>query len=161
MGKLTGATTAAHKRIALVRNELERSSHMHRALLGLAATAAFAALSPAQGQSITAAGFSASAATRSFSGRSGLSGRIVHRMGNNTFFRNCRGAHCRHIHVRDGAGFILSGYDDPGDYDANRSFDPDRWNDWWHERPERAFPRWMRRNQDCARQWYSGDVLTC
>jgi hypothetical protein len=59
------------------------------------------------------------------------------------------------------AGYYTSGYDDPGDYDANRSFDADKWNDWWHERPERAFPRWMSRNQDCARRWYSADVLTC
>jgi hypothetical protein len=133
---------------------------MHRALLGLAAIAAFTAYSPAQGQSSTA-GFSASAATASFRDHNGLSGRIVHRMGNHAFFRNCRGEHCRHIRVGNGAAFAFSGYDDPGDYDANRSFDPDRWNDWWHERPERAFPRWMSRNQDCARQWYSGDVLTC
>lgn len=62
---------------------------------------------------------------------------------------------------RDGGGYGYGGYYDYGDYDANRSFDPDKWNDWWHERPERAFPRWMARNRDCARQWYSGDVLTC
>ncbi len=60
-----------------------------------------------------------------------------------------------------GAGYYASGYNDYGDYDANRSFDPDKWNDWWHDRPDRAFPRWMSRNQDCARRWYSGDVLTC
>ena len=43
----------------------------------------------------------------------------------------------------------------------NRSWEPDSYNDWWHDRPERAYPRWMGRNQDCARRWYSGDVLTC
>jgi hypothetical protein len=53
------------------------------------------------------------------------------------------------------------GYYDYGDFDGNRSFDPDKWNDWWHDRPDRAYPRWMTRNQDCARRWYSGDVLTC
>jgi hypothetical protein len=47
------------------------------------------------------------------------------------------------------------------DFDGNRSFDPQKWNDWWHDRPDRAYPRWMNRNQDCARRWYSGDVLTC
>jgi hypothetical protein len=25
----------------------------------------------------------------------------------------------------------------------NRSFAPDSFNDWWHERPQRSFPRWM------------------
>lgn len=78
--------------------------------------------------------------------------------------------HGRHIHVGDdgvdgavlaGGGWGYSGYNDYGDYDANRSFSPDKWNDWWHERPERAFPRWMSRNKDCSRRWYSGDTLTC
>ena len=59
------------------------------------------------------------------------------------------------------AGWGYGGGYYEGDYDANRSFDPDKWNDWWHERPERAFPRWMSRNQGCERLWYSGDVLTC
>jgi hypothetical protein len=69
----------------------------------------------------------------------------------------------RHVRVdpRAFAYGYSSGYYDYGDYDANRSFDADKWNDWWHERPERSFPRWMSRNQDCARRWYSGDVLTC
>jgi hypothetical protein len=70
-----------------------------------------------------------------------------------------------HVHRGHGGGFsdasYSSGYNDYGDYDANRSFDPEKWNDWWHDRPDRAFPRWMSRNQDCARRWYSGDVLTC
>ena len=128
---------------------------MHRALLGMAAMAAFATITPAQGQSVFAAGFSASAAHKGFnsSGR-GFTGRF-----GGSDFRNCAGQHCRHIRV--GEGFAYSGYNDYGDYDGNRSFDPDKWNDWWHDRPERAFPRWMSRNQDCARPWYSGDVLTC
>jgi len=131
---------------------------MHRVLLGLAATAAFIALSPAQGQSITASGFSASAASESFGSNSDGTRGLVGVFRPNRHFGNCRGR-CRHIRIDDGFGF--SGYNDPGDYDANRSFDPDKWNDWWHERPERAFPRWMARNRDCSRQWYSGDVLTC
>jgi hypothetical protein len=129
---------------------------MHRELLGLAATAAIVSFSPAQGQTVAASGFSASSAF-SVSSRPGLTGQpLLHRGGRPGF----DGGHRRHIHVGDGFGFG-SGYNDYGDYDANRSFDPDKWNDWWHERPERAFPRWMSRNQDCARPWYSGDVLTC
>ena len=56
-----------------------------------------------------------------------------------------------------------SGYNDYGDYDANRSFSPDKWNDWWHERPERAFPRWVWRNQNCTedRMWWSGAGWRC
>ncbi|HEX6073253.1 MAG TPA: hypothetical protein VFY95_09635 [Sphingomicrobium sp.] len=55
------------------------------------------------------------------------------------------------------------GYLDYGDYDANRSFDPDKWNDWWHERPWRAYPRWVQQNQGCApdRMWWSGSGWHC
>jgi hypothetical protein len=129
--------------------------HMQRALLGLAAIAAVASISPASGQSAAAAGFSASSGTGHIES---LRGRPAAR---NDFGRFGGGHHHhRHIRVGDGFGFS-SGYNDYGDYDANRSFDPDKWNDWWHDRPDRAYPRWMTRNQDCARRWYSGDVLTC
>jgi hypothetical protein len=43
----------------------------------------------------------------------------------------------------------------------NRSWDPDSYNDWWHDRPNRAYPHWMTMNQDCQRRWFSGDVLRC
>jgi hypothetical protein len=43
----------------------------------------------------------------------------------------------------------------------NRTWEADSYNDWWHDRPDRAYPAWMRRNQGCARPWYSGDTLTC
>lgn len=73
--------------------------------------------------------------------------------------------HDQRVHVHGGYpvgyGYAGYGYGDYSDFDGNRSFDPDTWNDWWHERPERAYPRWLSRNQDCARRWYSGDVLTC
>ena len=132
---------------------------MNRALLGLAASAAFVAISPAQGQTIVASGLSASAASESFGSNSrGFPGHAFSDFRSHDF-RNCRGQHCRHIRVGDNFGY--GGYNDYGDYDANRSFDPDKWNDWWNDRPERSFPRWLSRNQDCARQWYSGDVLTC
>lgn len=43
----------------------------------------------------------------------------------------------------------------------NRGWAPDSYNEWWHDRPDRAYPAWMRRNQDGPRPWYSGSVLTC
>ncbi len=43
----------------------------------------------------------------------------------------------------------------------NRSWASDSYNDWWHDNPSRAYPAWMRRNQDCARKWYAGDTLSC
>ena len=55
------------------------------------------------------------------------------------------------------------GYLDYGDFDGNRSFDPDRWNDWWHDRPDRAYPAWIRHNQNCTpdRMWWSGSGWHC
>ena len=43
----------------------------------------------------------------------------------------------------------------------NRSWEPDSYNDWWHDRPDRAYPAWMRHNQDCQRMWFTGDTLRC
>jgi hypothetical protein len=43
----------------------------------------------------------------------------------------------------------------------NEAFKSDGYNDWWHINPERAYPAWMRNNQDCARQWYAGSTLRC
>ena len=43
----------------------------------------------------------------------------------------------------------------------NQTFASDSFNDWWHDRPDRAYPAWMRNNQDCAKLWYSGGTLRC
>jgi len=43
----------------------------------------------------------------------------------------------------------------------NPAFKSDSYNDWWHDRPDRAYPAWMRNNQNCARQWYAGNMLRC
>lgn len=42
----------------------------------------------------------------------------------------------------------------------NRSFEPDSYNDWWHERPWRAYPRWMG-SSTCDRQWWGGGSWRC
>jgi hypothetical protein len=128
---------------------------MKSALLGVVAAAAIAAFSPAQGQSVAASSFTASSAFRDMRPPTGpgLTG-VPARQGR-----------MRHIRVgRDVVAFPYpGGYYDYGDYDANRSFDPDRWNDWWHDRPERAFPRWVWSNQNCTpdRMWYSGSGWRC
>ena len=46
-------------------------------------------------------------------------------------------------------------------YYNNRGWEADSYNDWWHERPERATPRWLQRNDNCQRQYWSGDGWTC
>ena len=43
----------------------------------------------------------------------------------------------------------------------NRTWAPDSYNDWWHDRPDRAFPRWVleqraRGTCDADRMWWSG-----
>ena len=43
----------------------------------------------------------------------------------------------------------------------NRSFEPSSYNDWWHDRPDRSFPRWMQNNQACERQYWTGAGWRC
>jgi hypothetical protein len=130
---------------------------MHRALLGLIAAAAFTV--PAQAQEFTASSFSAS------SGFGNVRFVAPAPPGSVVIGNGINRGHRRHIRVGDvlatnGLGYA-GGYYDGGDYDANRSFDPDKWNDWWHDRPDRAFPRWVQHNEDCERVWYSGGGWRC
>ena len=118
-----------------------------RVLLGFAALAATALASPAQAQSFSASNFAVSTFTHS--------GTTHPRPGG----EHDGGMVRVHREARESYGYL--GYSDYSDFDGNRSFDPDKWNDWWHDRPDRAYPRWLSRNQDCARPRYSGDVLTC
>jgi hypothetical protein len=82
-------------------------------------------------------------------------------------FRGGRHAHDGDHHFRDGrnmgrcADVYMDWYGGEWALYNNRSWEPSSYNDWWHDRPDRAYPAWMRRNQDCQRQWFSGDVLRC
>jgi hypothetical protein len=76
----------------------------------------------------------------------------------------CHSGHSWDRHRRGGCGFGYAGYGYAEDSWAlynNRSWSEDSYNDWWHDRPDRAYPRWMSHNRDCARRWYMGDTLTC
>lgn len=42
----------------------------------------------------------------------------------------------------------------------NRTFEPDSYNDWWHDRPDRAYPRWVT-NGRCDRLYWSGGGWRC
>lgn len=72
--------------------------------------------------------------------------------------RDCRDRGDRFV---DGGGSTYAYLD--LQYDPNRSFDPDLWNDWWHERPWRAYPRWVWNNDNCEpdRMWWSGSGWRC
>ena len=42
----------------------------------------------------------------------------------------------------------------------NRHFEPDSYNDWWHDRPDRSYPRWVL-NGGCDRLWWGGGGWRC
>lgn len=70
--------------------------------------------------------------------------------------------HRRHQRRHDATDVAIGwGWNDDWAYYNNRTFEPDSYNGWWHDRPDRAYPHWMQTNQNCDRMWYSGDTLRC
>ena len=47
------------------------------------------------------------------------------------------------------------------DYQGDSSWRSDSFNDWWHDKPERSYPRWMVSNQNCDRMWWGGGAWRC
>ena len=47
------------------------------------------------------------------------------------------------------------------DYQGDTLWRSDSFNDWWHDRPDRAYPRWIANNQDCQRQYWAGGGWRC
>jgi hypothetical protein len=70
-----------------------------------------------------------------------------------------RGRHDGRVRRHSGDDGSVLIYD--RDYQGDSIWKSDSFNDWWHDRPERAYPRWMVNNQNCEKQWYQGDVLRC
>jgi hypothetical protein len=117
------------------------------AAAGLIAAAAASAPAAAQGGA-AAAGFT------------GVSGVTVHRSGHfhrSGFPRAVDGRRDGRRHRGSDDGFLL--YD--REYQGDTAWRAESYNDWWHERPNRSHPAWMTRNQNCDRQWWSGDTLHC
>ena len=86
-----------------------------------------------------------------------------------------RGDHRRHRHDGSGSGVVADnpGLDPRARTDVlmetyggewalynNRTWEPDSYNDWWHDNPARSFPRWVTSGM-CERKWYSADTLRC
>src|SRR5688572_25079773 len=104
----------------------------------------------------------AAAQTHNFSprvgvyGGSGLTAPRAHggqerwRDGGTAEHRDRRGRHPRYRYGR-GNSFVYYG----GEWALynNRSFEPESYNDWWHERPNRSLPRWTQNNRDCRQQY--------
>ena len=117
---------------------------MKRALLGVAALLVLGSAASAQ------TGF-----TSGFAG--GMDGRHGARDGGFTG-RPAPRHKGRSSHAGFAYGYV--GYSDVGTNDA---FDPSQYNDWWHDRPDRAYPRWVWHNRDCTpdRMWWSGAGWRC
>ena len=47
------------------------------------------------------------------------------------------------------------------EYQGDTLWRRNSFNDWWHEQPDRAFPRWVANNQNCQRLWWSGGNWRC
>ena len=136
---------------------------MNRVLLVSAASFAAILATPASAEHWSDRGYPAAASVN------------VHRGGafaiDGRFGRHDRDRHHRHDrdNRRDRRDFDRGDFIGPWnysyDFDGNRSFDPDKWNDWWHERPWRAYPRWVQsnRNRDCQpeRMWQGGGEWRC
>jgi hypothetical protein len=65
--------------------------------------------------------------------------------------------HDRRRH-RGGDGDIFFG---EREYQGDSAFRPEGFNDWWHERPWRSYPRWVQSNDGCEREWQGGGVWRC
>ena len=89
-------------------------------------------------------------------------------------FDACRDGDFRHRHrdgdhdirLRCGFGDSFAYADSEWALYNNRAFDPDSYNDWWNDRPERAFPRWVQEQHargtcDPDRMWWSGSGWHC
>jgi hypothetical protein len=68
----------------------------------------------------------------------------------------------RHRDRRSDDGVVVGTWYEGGEWALynNRSFESDSYNDWWHDRPDRAFPRWVQ-NGKCERLWWSGGGWRC
>lgn len=67
----------------------------------------------------------------------------------------------RHRHRHRGRGDDGSVFIYDRDYQGDSLWKADSFNDWWHDRPERAYPHWMLSNQNCDRMWWGGGAWRC
>ena len=124
---------------------------MRALLLALAAsTAAFAATSPAAALDPPTAKFAAGSAA----------GVTIHHGLPPGYGRSARGegpGHDGDRRRRRGDTILIQ----DREYQGDTAWRVGSYNDWWHERPDRAYPRWMANNQDCQRLWWSGGGWRC
>ena len=130
---------------------------MRAMLLGSMMLAGIVASAPAGAQSWTTAGIGSGTAFAASSGVSTRHGGTGHSIAIGGGDRR------DHRDRRRNRGFdngVVFGEWDR-EYQGDTLWRPDSFNDWWHERPNRAFPRWMQNNQNCERQWWGGGTWRC
>ena len=123
---------------------------MRRMLLGLAAPLAAITIpaAPALALDPAAVQFTATATT--------AAGVTVHR-GKPGDFRRAGRDRDRDHRRGNRDGIVI--YD--RDWQGDTAWRATSYNDWWHERPWRSYPRWMASNQSCERMWQGGGVWRC
>jgi hypothetical protein len=72
-----------------------------------------------------------------------------------------RDRHDRRRHRDFDGGFLIGSWD--REWQGDTAWRADSYNDWWHERPWRSYPRWVQNNQNCEpdRMWWSGGGWHC
>jgi len=128
---------------------------MQRMLLGLAATAAVIVPAvPAQAERWSDPGLVAAASVAVHRGSSGFDTSAIRRQW--TDGRHRGHDRRRHRDRFDDTVFIGDYY-----YEDNPAWQAEGYNDWWHERPSRSTPRWVRNNESCERQYSTGAGWKC
>lgn len=136
---------------------------MRKMLLGFAASAAAVTIAPAPAQAerwsdpsfIAAASVAVHRGDGASSGKQGYTGHRRHREWSDGQRR--RGHRDRNRDRSDDTIFL----GDYGYYEDNPAWQPEGYNDWWHDRPSRSMPRWTQNNQNCERQYWTGGGWRC
>ena len=123
---------------------------MRSVFLILAAAAAVAALPASAAAERRDAGVS-----NHRSGQPAASGVRIHRGHGDWRDRRDRGDRDRDRRFRGDA------YLPYRDYQGDTLWGSGGFNDWWHDRPDRAFPRWLAANHDCERRYWAGGAWRC
>jgi hypothetical protein len=144
---------------ALSGPHIRRSSDMDRRLLTAAALVVAFALSPAPAGAQNQAAQSAQGMHHR--GGGGGDHRFRHRFDERVVEQ--RGFDHRRFGQTDFGGW--GSYDLQSSYD-DRDWAPESGNDWWNDRPDRAYPRWVQEQQargtcDPDRMWWSGSGWHC
>jgi hypothetical protein len=105
---------------------------------------------------IAAAAVTTPAAAQGGTAAAGFTGVTVHH-GSGFTGRSFHGNRDRRRNRNFDDGFLV--YD--REYQGDTLWRAESYNDWWHERPWRAYPAWVNRNQNCERQYWSGGGWTC